>query len=73
MQPATMKQKDVQYCDMDSDCVKATPLGCNKLKTKNETNNARRMVDKLGVYNRKLICISSLMYHEISSNVLTRL
>ena len=55
-----MKQKDVQYCDMDYDCIKMTPLGCNKLKTKNETNNARRMVDKLGVYNRKLICIFSL-------------
>ena len=52
--------KKDQYCNVDFEWVKTTPSGCNKLKTKNETNNARRMVDKLGMYNRKSFCIFSL-------------
>ena len=70
IKPSTLKQKDVQYCDMDSDCVKTTHTGCDKLKTKNKSNNARSMVDKLGVQiKKKTICIFLPVYNTGKSKI----
>ena len=46
----------IHFCDMDTDCIIATPSGCNKIKVQNSSVRTRSLLDKLGLYGLEIFC-----------------